>query len=221
MMTVFYRRILSSTGTALVTLLALPALAQVRTAPPPPPPPAQRQAPPPPAQQPPARPDAARPADGQVRSGGHPQTRDPKQVEQARVKLLQRIRAMRAQELALVLNPDTAAVNKVVELSSGFEDRLLAARQDLRSQRAELDRLLADAKADDSAITRATDELLARRRKLDDIEAERTAALRKVLTPAQFARLVVAWPRINRKIHAELYRALLSSKAGKGGADEE
>jgi hypothetical protein len=128
---------------------------------------------------------------------------------------------MRTRELTQILQPDTVAIGKVVEMASGFEDRLIASRQELRAQRVELDRLLADPKPDDGAITRATDELLVRRRKLDDIETERTAALRKVLRPSQFARLVVAWPRINRKIHEQLYRALLSSKPGRGAVDED
>jgi Spy/CpxP family protein refolding chaperone len=128
--------------------------------------------------------------------------------------LLQSIRAMRAKELGDVLNPDTAAVAKVVELSSGFEDQLVAARQDLRQKRSAIDILLAQPKPDDPALNRAVDALMAQRRKLEDIEAERTAALRKVLTPNQFARVVVAWPRINRRIQEQLYRALLSAKQG-------
>ncbi len=139
---------------------------------------------------------------------------DPKQREAAKQKLLQSIRAMRAKELGDVLNPDTAAVAKVVELSSGFEDQLVAARQDLRQKRSAIDILLAQPKPDDPALNRAVDALMAQRRKLEDIEAERTAALRKVLTPNQFARVVVAWPRINRRIQEQLYRALLSAKQG-------
>lgn len=140
--------------------------------------------------------------------------KDPKQQEAARAKLLQRIRAMRAQELAEVLKPDTAAVTKVVELASGFEDQMIATRQDLRAKRGDLDRLLAVPKPDDPAIDRAVDALMAQRKKLGDIEAERTAALRKALSPNQFARVLVAWPRINRRIQEQLYRALLKSQHG-------
>ncbi len=139
---------------------------------------------------------------------------DPKQREAAKQKLLQSIRAMRAKELAEVLKPDMAAVAKVVELSSGFEDQLVAARQELRQKRGAIDTLLAQPKPDDPALNRAVDALMAQRKKLEDIEAERTAAMRKALTPNQFARVVVAWPRINRRIQEQLYRALLSSKPG-------
>lgn len=137
---------------------------------------------------------------------------DPKQRELARAKLLQRIRALRAQELAELLKPDTQAVSKVVEIAAGFEDRLIATRQEARQMRQDLDKLLKDAKPNDAAITKVVDDLIARRQRLEQIEAERTAAMRKVLTPSQFAKVVVAWPRINRKIQETLYRALLESK---------
>jgi len=164
------------------------------------------------------QPADARPAKPPVPPGAHrpppkpPTKPDPNQREAARAKLLAKIRAVRAQELADVLTPDVAAVGKVVEIAAGFEDRLIAARQETRGHRHELDKLLKVAKPDDAAITRAVDQLLAGRRKLDEIEAERTAALRKAVTPAQFARVVVAWPRINRKIQEMLYRALLRAK---------
>lgn len=145
---------------------------------------------------------------------------DPKQREEARAKLLQRIRTLRAQELAEVLKPDAAAVTKVVEIAGGFEDRLIATRQELRGHRGELDKLLKVTPPNDAAIQKITDEMLAKRKKLDDIEAERTAALRKALTPSQFAKVVVAWPRINRHIQEQLYRALLKSKPGQGLPDE-
>ncbi len=138
--------------------------------------------------------------------------KDPKQREQARTKLLQRIRALRAQELAEVLKPDAPAVVKVVEIAAGYEDRLIVTRQEARQKRQELDKLLKEPKPDDAAILRVADDLIARRRKLEEVEAERTAALRKVLAPSQFAKVVVAWPRINRKIQETLYRALLETK---------
>lgn len=155
----------------------------------------------------PAKPTTAKPA--------KPPTKvDPKQREAAKQKLLKSIAAMRAKELAEVLKPDSAAVAKVVELASGFEDQLVAARQELRQKRSALDALLAQPKPDDPALNRAIDALMAQRKKLEDIEAERTAALRKALTPNQFARVVVAWPRINRRIQEQLYRALLTAKQG-------
>ncbi len=138
---------------------------------------------------------------------------DPKQREEARAKLLQRIRGLRAQELAEVLKPDATAVAKVVEIAAGYEDKVIATRQDQRQRRADLDKLLKDPKPNDVAISRLVDELLAGRKRLEDIEYERTAAFRKVLNPSQFAKVVVSWPRINRKIQETLYRALLKSKS--------
>ncbi|MBM4344546.1 MAG: hypothetical protein FJ100_14370, partial [Deltaproteobacteria bacterium] len=142
---------------------------------------------------------------------------DPKQREEARAKLLQRIRGLRAQELADVLKPDVTAVAKVVEIAAGYEDKVIATRQDQRQRRADLDKQLKDPKPNDAAITKLVDELIASRKRLEEIEYERTAAFRKVLNPSQFAKVVVSWPRINRKIQETLYRALLKSKSDASG----
>lgn len=180
------------------------------------PPPAKPVAVPAPVKPAPAPVSAGKPAAKPV-----PPKKDPKQREEARAKLLQRIRALRAQELAEVLKPDSAAVVKVVEIAAGFEDKVIATRQELRQKRGDLDKLLKDAKPNDAAISKAVDELLGGRRKLEEIEAERTSGLRKALTPSQFAKVVVSWPRINRKIQESLYRALLKSKADGGGSFDE
>lgn len=146
-----------------------------------------------------------------------PPKNDPKAREDARAKLLQRIRALRAQELAEVLKPDAVAVTKVVEIAGGFEDKLIATRQELRQKRSDLNKLLKDPKPNDGALTKIADQLLTGRRRLEEIEYERTQALRKVLTPTQFAKVVVSWARINRKIQETLYRALLKAKADASG----
>ncbi len=211
-------------GLALITVLATsPAvLAQV------PAPAPARPAPPPAAAARPAQPGAAparlpapvnpTAAPGKPAVAKPPVKKvDPKKREEARAKLLQRIRGLRAQELAEVLKPDATAVAKVVEIAAGYEDKVIATRQDQRQRRADLDKLLKDPKPNDAAISRLVDELLAGRKRLEDIEYERTAAFRKVLNPSQFAKVVVSWPRINRKIQETLYRALLKSKSDAAG----
>lgn len=145
---------------------------------------------------------------------------DPKQREQMRAKLLARVREVRAKALSELLRPDDAAIAKVVEISAGFEDRTLHARQEMRQQRQQLEALIKQPKADDAAINKAIEGVMAQREVLRVAEDERSAALRKVLTPAQYAKVMIAWPRINRRIQEQLFKALIQSKEGAAAVDE-
>ena len=66
---------------------------------------------------------------------------------------------------------------------------------------------------DDANVTRLTAQLIAERSKLSAIETARENEVRAVLKPVEFAKLVLAWPRINREIREEIYRALLKKTA--------
>ena len=73
--------------------------------------------------------------------------------------------------------------------------------------------MAAAAKPDDGALTRLTAQLIAQRAKLAEIETARENAVRAVLKPVEFAKLVLAWPKINREIREEIYRVLLKKAA--------
>lgn len=169
----------------------------------------------------PVRPEPPRPGPQPVkpvRPG--PKVQDPKEREVARAKLLARVRTLRAGALAEVLKPDTGAVDKIVDIASGFEDRTLAARQEMRKLRHELEALLKQPKPDDAAINKLLDEVSAQRAKLQQVEDERAAAMRKALSPGQYARVMIAWPRINRRIQEQLFKALIQSKEAGAAVDE-
>ncbi len=169
----------------------------------------------------PAKPDPARPGPPPVKPvKPAPKVQDPKAREQARANLLTRVRALRTSALAEVLKPDADAVTKIVDIAAGFEDRTLAARQEMRRLRHELEALLKLPKADDGAINKLVDEVSAQRNKLQQVDDERAAAMRKALTPSQYAKVMIAWPRINRKIQEQLFKALIRSKEGAPAVDE-
>lgn len=149
-----------------------------------------------------------------------PKVQDPKVREEARAKLLTRVRALRSSALAEVLKPDQGAVTKIVDIAAGFEDRTLAARQEMRKLRHDLEALLKQPKPDDSAINKLLDDVSVQRGKLQQVEDERAAAMRKALTPSQYAKVMIAWPRINRKIQEQLFKALIQSKEGAAAVDE-
>lgn len=146
---------------------------------------------------------------------------DPKQREEVRAKLLARVREVRAKALTELLKPDAAATAKVVEIAAGFEDRTLLARQEMRHQRQQLEQLVKQPNPDNAAINLAIEGVMLQRERLRLAEDERSAALRKVLTPAQYGTVMIAWPRINRRIQEQLFKALLQSKGGPAAVDED
>lgn len=130
----------------------------------------------------------------------------PAKQTDAREKIKQRIRALRAYTLTEELALDERTAAKLFPVLAKFDeefDKLLVARIDL-ARRLENARDLKDPKAVDKLI----DEAVANQRGLWDAEERRLAQLRKILTPAQTARVIVVLPRMERKIQNQLRRAV-------------
>ena len=127
----------------------------------------------------------------------------------ARTKLREKIRAIRSRKLAEVIQPDPATMLKLAEIAEKFEEQLEQTRLQAHATRKELLKATQAPKPDDANVTRLTAQLIAERSKLGEIETARENEVRAVLKPVEFAKLVLAWPRINREIREEIYRALL------------
>jgi hypothetical protein len=126
-------------------------------------------------------------------------------------RIKQRIRALRAYTLTeeLQLDPSTAA--KLFPLLAKFDD----AFDKLLDQRAALRRgLEGSARISDPAqLDKLIDDAIANQRSMWETEEKRLAELRKILTPAQTARVLVVLPATERKIASQLRRA--TKKAAK------
>lgn len=139
-------------------------------------------------------------------------------AQQRRYKIKQRIRAIRAYTLTEQLSLDEATAAKLFPALAKYDeefDRLHAARAVLQKRLADAG-ALNDAKAVDALIDEAT----ANQRAIWDTETQRVAQLRKILTPAQVARILIVLPAIERKIQSGLRKAtqVAPPKAGKAGS---
>jgi Spy/CpxP family protein refolding chaperone len=126
-------------------------------------------------------------------------------AQQRRDKIKQRIRAIRAYTLTEQLELDEEAAAKLFPALVKYDevfDRLHAARAVLQRRLAEAGSL-SDAKAIDAVI----DETTANQQAIWQTEAQRLVQLRKILTPAQVARVLIVLPAIERKIHSRLRTA--------------
>jgi hypothetical protein len=166
-----------------------------------------------------ATPALAQPRRGGGRGGGGAGSGDA--VADRRERIKKRIRALRAYTLTdeLALDEDTAA--RLFPILSKYDDEIgkrLTARTKLQK---ELE--AATDKGDDKATDKAIDDLVANQKALWEIDEKRFAELRKVLTPAQSAKLLVVLPALERKVQRMLQRAIngrAAGRAGRGRADD-
>ncbi|CAN5478678.1 hypothetical protein BH11MYX1_BH11MYX1_18280 [soil metagenome] len=140
--------------------------------------------------------------------GGHHGRAKEAKIE--RVK--KRVRALRAYALTEELGLDTGGAGRLFPVLAKYDDefdRLLAARGLLTKG---LDGA-GDFK-DPKSIDKLIDQMLANQRAFWDLEEKRIAELRKILTPAQIARVLVVLPVLERKIQNQLRTAAQGKGAG-------
>lgn len=126
-----------------------------------------------------------------------------------REKVKQRIRALRAYTLTEQLDLDEATAAKLFPALAKYDeqfDKLLLTRADVQKRLAAAG-AIKDAKALDALI----DEAVANQRALWDTEDQRLRQFRKILTPAQTARVLVVLPAMERKIQNQLRQAATQS----------
>lgn len=135
--------------------------------------------------------------------------------EQMKAKVREQIRAVRAQKLDEIVKPDPATAARLQDIVGAAEDQLTAVRKEAQATRRDLTQLLKTNPKDIQRLTQLTDQLLRQRQRLQQIENDRTAAMRKVLTPEQYARIILAWRKVNREIQEQIYKAVFKSRGDK------
>jgi hypothetical protein len=153
-------------------------------------------------------------AEAQPRHGGGA---DQAQPANKREKVKQRIRAMRAYALTEALSLDEQTAGKLFPTLARYDDET----DKLLERRIELNRRLraVDQMKDTKAIDRLIDDAIAVQRGFVELDEHRLTDLRKILTPAQTAKLLIVLPEFERRIQNQL-RAAISKAARKGAAQE-
>lgn len=132
--------------------------------------------------------------------------RVPAQDRREAVK--KKIRAMRAYTLTEELGLDEKSAAKLFPILSKWDDvtdKLLHARVDIQRR---LTSAYSGTTTDPKQLDKLIDEAVANQKAFWNLEENRLAELRKVLTPAQTARLIVVLPAFERKIQNQLKRAI-------------
>jgi hypothetical protein len=150
------------------------------------------------------------PALADRRAGG-----DPADTATRREDIKKKIRTMRAYTLTDELGLDEATAAKLFPVLARWDDvtdKLLAQRVALTSQ------LRASGQLAPKAIERLIDDAVANQRAFWDLEDKRLAELRKILTPAQTAQLLVVLPQFERRIQNQLRKAIMKPGRARGRA---
>ncbi len=126
----------------------------------------------------------------------------------ARAKLRQQLRANVEQRLAKFLDLDEATASSFFAIANKYNAQVEALQQQAVAARRQLKQLIDSGGGDDATIQELTEQLLSRQAALEQLKAERIDEVRQVLTPAQFGKLMLAWPRIQQRIRAEVARSV-------------
>ncbi len=126
---------------------------------------------------------------------------------QRREEIKKKIRSLRAYALTTELNLDEKTGSRLWPVLAKYDDEI----DKLLQQRVDVHRRLqtADQLKDPKAQDRLIDEAIANQKAFWSVEERRVAELRKILTPAQTARLLIVLPAFERKIQNQLRRAIV------------
>ena len=129
-------------------------------------------------------------------------------ADRKKKRLKKRLRAMRAKVLVQELGLDEDATAELLPILARHDDELARLTREARALRRTIDL------ADDGALDDLIDDLVANQRARWDLDEQRFAEVRKVLTPRQAARLLIVLPEIDRRI-LEGARKAIRGKQGR------
>lgn len=147
-------------------------------------------------------------------SAASPDRRGPAEANDRREQIKKKVRALRAFRLTDELALDEPTAARLFPVLSRYDDDI----DKLLEQRVDIQRRLrrAGSLRDPRAVNQLIDEAIANQRSLWDLDERRVVALRKILTPAQAAKLLVVLPSIERRIQRQLRRAIVQQRSGPG-----
>jgi len=138
-----------------------------------------------------------------------------------RAQVRQRIFEFAMQELTQQLGLDPSAAAQFREVTERYQQPIAALHQENGRAFKEIERELGTPQPNAARLRALSDLVVANRAKVQQLEAQRTAEHRSVLTPAQFARLLLVWPQINRRIRVEVWKAMHGGQAPPPGEEVE
>jgi Spy/CpxP family protein refolding chaperone len=140
--------------------------------------------------------------------------------EKVRDQIFDQIRAERMWKMTDALKLDEATAAKVFPLLSKFDDQERNLGHERGETYRELRQVIEAPSPDAARIDALINRLLALRARRQALEAEKTAALRKILKPVQMAKLMMLAPRLEEGFRQRIREAIEGTpEEPKVGAD--
>lgn len=124
-----------------------------------------------------------------------------------RKKIAKRIRLMRMNAIITALNLSTTQAPKFFAVVNQFEKKLRKVRQANRKIMRQLHTMVSSNNYKAKKINQLAAQLMKNQIKVKQIELKRFGAIKKVITAKQLAKLLIAMPRIERRIRRLIRRA--------------
>ena len=140
---------------------------------------------------------------------------------QKRAQVRQRITEFAMTQIQSQLGLDAPTLQRFRAVADKYEPQIAGLHKEMGMAMKELRAQLAAAQPDDARLSQLADTVVNDRSKVQALEAQRTTDNRRVLTPAQFAKLIVVWPQINRQVKIEMYKAMHGGQAPATADDME
>jgi Spy/CpxP family protein refolding chaperone len=140
---------------------------------------------------------------------------------QKRAQVRQQITEFAMKQITAELGLDAPTAQRFRDVAARYEPQIAGLHREVGMAMKELKTQLAAPQPDDARLSQLADTIVNDRSKVQALEAQRTADNRRVLTPTQFAKLIVVWPQINRQIKLEMYKAMHGGNAPASADDME
>lgn len=128
--------------------------------------------------------------------------------QQKRAAVRQQLADFAMQQLTQQLALDAATATSFRAVSDRYQEQIAAVHREVGMAVKELKQQLAAAQPNGARLTQLSDLVVSNRAKVQQLESQRTVEYRRVLSPAQFAKLILSWPQINRQIHVQMWKAM-------------
>jgi Spy/CpxP family protein refolding chaperone len=132
---------------------------------------------------------------------------------QKRAQVRQQITEFAMKQITTELALDATTAQRFRAVAEKYEPQINGIHREVGMAMKELKTQLAAPQPDEGRLTQLANTIVNDRAKVQALEAQRTADNERVLTPTQFAKLIVAWPKINRQIKLEMYKAMHGGQA--------
>jgi Spy/CpxP family protein refolding chaperone len=137
--------------------------------------------------------------------------------DDVRKKIREKIHAARDAAVIQELDLDEKAAQKLFPVIDKYDAQIDPLQEENGKLRRELKQMIDSEKVDDAKVNTMVDTLLANREKMQQLELARIKDIRKVLTPAQVAHLVIVLPKIDREIGNRIRQAVRGGRRGRRG----